>query len=293
MGASYWVCSPEVALSRISCPNNDPGDKDNHVASIHLAQMMYIWPYFLFFSAPILYPIILNTLIQQNALPAFSRRGSLRPYLPRIAVIIPVLALMLATVHFNTIVHPFTLADNRHYMFYVFRILRRHPLIKYATVPIYLVSGWTCLTALASPNSENKRGSKPEPRESKSRSGSSPRVSFILVWLLTTTLSLSTAPLVEPRYFILPWMTWRMQIASSTSFSPSPSKGGSKPIQEKKDKRTDFPLNSSSSTPTDLDLDLWLETAWFLAINAATCYMFLYRGFEWPQEPGKVQRFLW
>lgn len=38
---------------------------------------------------------------------------------------------------------------------------------------------------------------------------------------------------------------------------------------------------------------LWLETVWFLTINLATGYVFLSWGFEWPQEPGKVQRFMW
>jgi alpha-1,2-glucosyltransferase len=38
---------------------------------------------------------------------------------------------------------------------------------------------------------------------------------------------------------------------------------------------------------------LWGETFWFLLINTVTGYVFLYRGFEWPQEPGKVQRFMW
>jgi alpha-1,2-glucosyltransferase len=41
------------------------------------------------------------------------------------------------------------------------------------------------------------------------------------------------------------------------------------------------------------DYRLWLETAWFLLINFVTGYVFLYRGFEWPQEPGLVQRFMW
>src|SRR3984885_6422543 len=40
----------------------------------------------------------------------------------------------------------------------------------------------------------------------------STRVSFVLVWLSPTTLSLVTAPLVEPRYFIIPWLVWRMNI---------------------------------------------------------------------------------
>ena len=41
------------------------------------------------------------------------------------------------------------------------------------------------------------------------------------------------------------------------------------------------------------DHRLWLETVWFLALNLITGYIFLYWGFEWPQEPGKVQRFMW
>ena len=38
---------------------------------------------------------------------------------------------------------------------------------------------------------------------------------------------------------------------------------------------------------------LWLETLWFLGINAAVGYMFLYKGFEWESERGMVQRFMW
>ena len=41
------------------------------------------------------------------------------------------------------------------------------------------------------------------------------------------------------------------------------------------------------------DHRLWFETIWFLTVNMATGYMFLYRGFAWPQEPGRVQRFMW
>ena len=41
------------------------------------------------------------------------------------------------------------------------------------------------------------------------------------------------------------------------------------------------------------DHRLWLETMWFLTVNLGTGYVFLYWGFTWPQEPGKVQRFMW
>lgn len=44
------------------------------------------------------------------------------------------------------------------------------------------------------------------------------------------------------------------------------------------------------------DNRLWAETVWFLAINAVTGYVFLYRGFEWDvegDERDRVQRFMW
>ncbi|KAK4690375.1 hypothetical protein P7C71_g6399, partial [Lecanoromycetidae sp. Uapishka_2] len=186
---------------------------------------------------------------------------------------------MTAAVRYNTIVHPFTLADNRHYMFYVFRLLLRHPLIKYLAVPIYFTCAWATLTALggpeeqstkppklkASPNKKEQQNSKFNNAAAPSEQSSGTRVSFLLIWLLATTLSLATAPLVEPRYLIVPWLIWRLQVAS--------------PRQGKNSKG----YNSL----------LWLETAWFLCINMVTGYIFLYWGFEWPQEPGMVQRFMW
>jgi alpha-1,2-glucosyltransferase len=41
------------------------------------------------------------------------------------------------------------------------------------------------------------------------------------------------------------------------------------------------------------DKRLWLETLWFGVVNAGTMWLFLHRGFEWEQEPGSVQRFMW
>jgi alpha-1,2-glucosyltransferase len=55
---------------------------------------------------------------------------------------------MFVGVKFNTIVHPFTLADNRHYVFYIFRLLLRHPLIKYAAVPVYFLCAWLVIDAM-------------------------------------------------------------------------------------------------------------------------------------------------
>lgn len=202
---------------------------------------------------------------------------------------------MLGIVRYNTIVHPFTLADNRHYMFYVFRILLRHRLIKYLVIPIYYYCAWAVTTALGGPLdaqsrlNQEKRNQDVGSRNQHPETGDKPtntvprgnNVSFLLIWLLTTALCLITAPLVEPRYSILPWVFWRLHLISEQPImAVQKSNDGStkerKPIEH-----------------TSYDHRLWLETAWFMLINMVTGYMFLYRGFEWPQEPGNIQRFMW
>ena len=282
------------------------GDKENHIASLHLPQMLYIWPYFMFFSFPLLYPYVLKSIIPQSSLPVPLRSGSTKHHLPRAIVAIPIMAMMLAVVHFNTIVHPFTLADNRHYVFYVFRILLRHPSIKYLVVPVYFICAWAAITALGNLPSEpqtarsqsNKKENTttglynrhPETQETQQQGTTS---SFVLIWLLATSLSLITAPLVEPRYFIVPWLMWRLHIPHPT---PKPSQPPSTPSSTRTPAKTD-PMEPFDQIKAALykeyDHRLWLETAWFLVVNWITGYIFLYKGFEWSQEPGRVQRFMW
>lgn len=242
--------------------------------------MLYIWPYIVLFSAPLTGGLLLQPLI--SLLPKGKPRefiqdnlvGPTRAQIPHIIPAALFLALGTAAVHYNTIIHPYTLADNRHYVFYVFRILRRNPLNKYAAVPFYYVCAWITVQSLGSESGSDVTNTK-QKRE-KADATASPvgrqpsQISFFVVWLATTTLSVVSAPLVEPRYFIIPWIIWRLHVPdiSATPFRRSASK-------------------------TSFDLRLVLETVWLLAINAIIAYNFLYRGFSWPNEPGKVQRFLW
>lgn len=194
--------------------------------------------------------------------------------------------LMLLVVHFNTIVHPFTLADNRHYVFYVFQwFLLRHPLAKYLAVPVYLICSRADLKALEGSSSvslSRRQLATPEQKmHSDKPSTHSTRVSFLLIWFLSTTLSLITAPLVEPRYFILPWLFWRLHLPISSMVETQ------QPRRKKSRRKYDWLLLLNTSNT------LWLETVWFVLINLVTCYVFLYRGFTWPQQPGRVQRFMW
>ncbi|KAJ5484012.1 Dol-P-Glc:Glc(2)Man(9)GlcNAc(2)-PP-Dol alpha-1-2-glucosyltransferase [Penicillium diatomitis] len=317
------------------------GHKEYHTAEIHLAQMLYIWPYFAFFSWPILIAPLLNIILPKKFLPKYVDYGlpENQKKLPSLFAVLLIVPAMLAIVHFNTIVHPFTLADNRHYVFYAFRILLRiHPAIKYVAVLVYFLCGWAVISALGfsvlplpprllqipsnmKPTSstdqpqpaveqrgkevkrnvksrktatkqESPKPSQPNPItpevlarvqqsliQRQKHQADVPRVSFVLVLLAATTLSLVTAPLVEPRYFIIPWVIWRLHLPASVLAAFRQRR----PRDDEERTRADLAMNAPR----------FLETIWFVIVNMVTGYVFLYKGFEWPQEPGKVQRFMW
>ncbi|KAI8629343.1 glycosyltransferase family 59 protein [Xylariaceae sp. FL1651] len=349
------------------------GDKSNHVATLHLAQMLYIWPLFAFFSAPLFIPRLFNLIIrayqaltspyvprkekeliekyaqkrssaseQTTALQVFNWVGSSH-LAHSILICVATLTVAIFIVRFNTIIHPFTLADNRHYMFYVFRYsILRAWWIRYALVPIYVGCAWMCWAALQgsttpspafdrglqrmwiqSPFSAASQASSPAtPIEKKKASiveqysymagsaSSSPPTSTVLMLLLATALSLMTAPLVEPRYFILPWVFWRLLVPAYTPTPPLLSRietiqTTSAQSQTEASNTGSIRSDNSKSkwrgllSGESFDFTLILETAWFLLINVATMYVFLTRSFYWRApdgtllDEGRVQRFMW
>ncbi|KAF2278056.1 alpha-1,2 glucosyltransferas-like protein alg10 [Westerdykella ornata] len=252
------------------------GDKSNHIATVHTPQMLYFWPYVFFFSFPLLLPVLLGPVVRllpDSSLKSWYQENLIREAdaaTPGLSSAFLFLAFGTAAVHFNTIVHPFIRADNRHYVFYVFRILLRHWAFKYAAVPIYYACAWTVTQRLAmvpTATVETRKQSTDVRSTPKTPIHPSCTASFVLVWLAATSLSVVSAPLVEPRYFIVPWTIWRLHVPRVT------------------------PAGRKSRAP--LDVTLILETVWYLAVNAITGYLFLYRGFSWPSEPGKVQRFMY
>jgi alpha-1,2-glucosyltransferase len=275
--------------------------------------MLYIWPLITFFSLPLIVPIGISFLqysLSLLQLPLFPRL--VIQYVLVAASTILALVASLLIIKYNTIIHPFTLADNRHYMFYIFRYtILKHPLIRYLLAPIYLICGYLVYLTLCGPllrypgpkfKFENRGKGISHPvasghseylvHEPSRKEQEGPKLSFALILLLTTALSLITAPLVEPRYFILPWVIWRLNVPSLTPNSDAASVVVSKPAEN--GARQDSGLSGRIlASLNGYDYRLWLETAWFLLINAVTGYVFLYRGFEWTQEPGKIQRFMW
>jgi alpha-1,2-glucosyltransferase len=256
--------------------------------------MLYIWPFIAFFSVPVIIPVgirFLQDSVKLLRLPLFPRL--IWNYLFVAILICISLSATELIIKFNTIIHPFTLADNRHYMFYVFRYtILRHPLIRYLLGPIYLICAWLVYLTLCTPSTaahlatfkDKKTFHSSKKAVAKEEPAQGPTTSFVIVLLASTALSLVGAPLVEPRYFIIPWVIWRLNVPALPSQLPAKTKTGKNPALLDIVKHWGWEGH---------DYRLWIETAWLLLINAVTGYIFLYRGFEWPQEPGNVQRFMW
>ncbi|KAJ4882289.1 DIE2/ALG10 family [Raphanus sativus] len=202
------------------------GAKEAHLVSPHFAQIMYFSLVSALFTAPFHFSVDqLRNLLQE-----LRRNWPLSLLLTLVALIA-----CFASVHFFSLAHPYLLADNRHYPFYLWRkIINAHWLMKYMLVPVYVYSWFSILTLLA-----------------KAR-----RKIWVLVYFLATCAVLVPTPLIEFRYYTIPFYI--------------------------------FMLHSCVSCTTT-----WLLTATvFICINVYTMAMFLFRPFEWSHEDG-VQRFIW
>lgn len=106
------------------------GDKTRHAPVLHFA----MFPYFLAFRALIAAPIL---LVRLRALLTAARAAANNPIWVRtfLASSAVIAAMVMAS---GARVHPFVLADNRHYTFYLYRwVLLRSSLIRFGLVPLY------------------------------------------------------------------------------------------------------------------------------------------------------------
>ena len=137
-------------------------------------------------------------------------------------------------IHYFTYEHKYLLADNRHYAFYIWsKIYRRHKYVKYALIPAYFYFFWSVLDEL------------------KCRD-----IYWKIVFSVCLIATLVPQKLLEYRYFILPYLIFRMNIRHGTA------------------------------------LGLFHEILLSLAINMFTVYTFVNKSFRWSHEEG-IQRFMW
>ncbi|ORZ02452.1 alpha-2-glucosyltransferase Alg10 [Syncephalastrum racemosum] len=195
------------------------GDKSNHVAGLHFPQLMYLSSFISFFAGPWILEFPLGY--------------------PSIKWIIASTIVMAYFAWNHTYEHPFLLSDNRHYTFYIWRkIYKLHASARYLLIPAYYVSGEYLFVSLLS--------------------GRNVSFLFALGFYMAALLTLVPSPLLEFRYYIIPFLFYCIQLGP--------------------------PADTRRTT---------LVLAMYFALHLVTVYLFIYRPFEWPSEPGMKQRFMW
>lgn len=198
------------------------GDRLAHKPVAHFMQICYFLIFICFSSAPLL---------------AFSPKTyRCYKYIIRKPFKLLISCLLFTCcVYFFTLQHPYLLADNRHFTFYIWRRwFLRHSYCKYISVIFYIIAFQLFSEMMG-------HISRP----------------LTLLYILGTAAVLVPAYLLEPRYFIVPYIFWRL------------------------------------SYPERRIAVIMLELIYEFLINVVVLYMFLYKPFEWLHEPGVKQRFMW
>jgi alpha-1,2-glucosyltransferase len=149
------------------------GDRSAHVPTIHFTQIFYCSLFILCFSWPYLLPYF---------------RGFLQVIHKNLLLTSLFLCCLVLIIHYNTLVHPYILADNRHYSFYVWKnFMNQFVFFKYILVPIYAFAMYAILKSL-----------------------SHLRLFSVVAYILCVCIVLVPQLLLEPRYFIIPYILFRL-----------------------------------------------------------------------------------
>lgn len=148
------------------------GAKDAHKVSAHFSQLCY----FGLAAAAAMAPVHFDPLRVYHA-----GRQLQKPHTWAFAL--GGLNLAFLFVHYFSFAHPYLLADNRHYTFYLWKnVIRAHWSAKYCLIPLYLYSWWSILNCL----------------------GKKERKLWILVLFVGIGGVIVPAPLIEFRYYTIP-----------------------------------------------------------------------------------------
>lgn len=155
------------------------GDRDAHMVVMHPTQVLYFFGFSLFFGSPF----------------ACTRVGRMLDWLKKnklISIFSTLLALLIVKNY--TVAHPYLLADNRHYTFYIWRrIITRTDFSAMLLVPAYMYGAFTVFFNIR-------------------------RADLMLKIAFPLCLVINLMPnyLLEFRYFVLPFMMQRLQVRPSS-----------------------------------------------------------------------------
>ncbi|KAI3615441.1 glycosyltransferase family 59 protein [Moniliophthora roreri] len=190
---AFVVWNGGIVLERMSIGLQFTGDKSNHIPALHIPQLYY----FAAFSTAFGWPVLISGpggavgLAKEVYKRMFGSKT-------RSTITMLVMSAMTVTIKFLTIHHPFLLSDNRHYTFYVWhRIYMYHWLAQYLLVPAYLACAWAWYL----------------------RVGNEQTMLQTLVLPILTVFTLLPTPLLEPRYFLIPYILMRAQIMKVPGWS--------------------------------------------------------------------------
>eukprot|EP00127_Corallochytrium_limacisporum_P001518 Clim_evm3s63 gene=Clim_evmTU3s63 len=205
------------------------GDHEHHIASVHIPQMFYFFVTCCAFASP----YILMGRYRDHLVSWIS--GILRSPVKLITFCLTCVGVAMI-VRFFTYVHPFLLADNRHFTFYIWRRLLNFTWwARYLYVPVYIVAAKVVWDLLGEQTATWRLG-----------------------FLATVALMVVPQALLETRYFIIPYLMFRLHM---------------------------------NLAERQFEQMVVIEALFSIVINLGVYYFFLFRPFTWPD--GTVQHFMW
>lgn len=169
------------------------GDRHAHIPRFHPMQLCYFIVFLITFSLPwLLSQAYFNRQMWKSATMGLKISKTTHKFwniIPK-TILIVLLIVTSGLVYFNTIAHPYLLADNRHYTFYVWRLLfgpNKSEFLRYLPVPLY-VFGFYLVDLVLMRSS----------------------IAYKLAFWIVTPLVLCAQFLLEPRYFVVPYLIFRL-----------------------------------------------------------------------------------
>jgi alpha-1,2-glucosyltransferase len=174
------------------------GDQSNHLPMLHTSQLLY----FMMYVSTIFSIQWVDRSYKGNGICGVLCHliETTRKSMIMLTLLVAGILFTVISVQYYSPTHPFMLADNRHYIFYIWKnIFNRHRAIKYLFIPLYVIFSWGNIRRLRLNNS--------------------------LLWciglVICTSLVLVPAHLVEFRYFTVPCFLWQIHMLTADSFTTS------------------------------------------------------------------------